>query len=133
MDMASSLTKLSNSFSQQLRWYEELTKIDQTTLSQLVLSRGDMRPLLASIRQKRLIVDMIERERAAIKDAAEFYEKNKVRTELSPQTAEFERILSKSESVMKEFLEGENQLKRYVEFMMGKTEMCADNRGEDRG
>ena len=132
-ETSSAITILSNSFSKQLRWYEELAQIDGKTLSQLVLSRGDMAPLMASIRQKRSIIDLIERERSAIKDIAGFYSKNKAAMAPSPQKDDLERILAASESAMREFLEGENQLKRYLEFMMGKTEMLPQNSGVGPG
>ena len=51
----------------------------------------------------------------------------------SPQKDDLERILAASESAMREFLEGENQLKRYLEFMMGKTEMLPQNSGVGPG
>jgi hypothetical protein len=129
MDASSVVALLSDSFSRQLLWYEELTRIDRKALSQLVLSRGDMTSVMTSMLQKRSIIEKIEQERAIIKESAEYYKENKARMASSALKDEWERILARSEAAMKEFLEGENQVKRYLEFMMGNTEVCGEKRG----
>jgi hypothetical protein len=133
MDDATAITSLSISFSKQLQWYEELTRIDQKTLSQLVLSRGDMTPLMTSVRQKCFIIGLIEGEREKIRGVAAFYQENKARIQPSPPKDHLDSILSKSETAMKEFLEGESQLKRYLEFMMEKKEMATEQHGCGQG
>jgi hypothetical protein len=121
MDASSAITLLSESFSRQLLWYEELTRIDRKALSQLVLSRGDMTPFLASMNQKRSIIEKIERERELIRNGADYYRENKETIPSSASKDGLERVLARSESAIKEFLDGENQMKRYLEFMMEKT------------
>jgi hypothetical protein len=113
---------LSASFSKQLEWYEELSRIVQKTLSQLVLSRGDMSKVFASVLQKRKIIDMIAEEREKIRETAALYRQRKEQISSSLPKNDLDCLLAKSESAIKEFLEGEDQLKRYLEFMMEKGE-----------
>jgi hypothetical protein len=120
IDESQSISVLSASFSKQLEWYEELSRIDQKTLSQFVLSRGDMTPVMASVRQKRSIIERISEEREKIKDSADLYRQNKERMTSSLRKNEFDCLLAKLETAIKKFLDGENQLKRYLEYVMEK-------------
>jgi hypothetical protein len=111
---------LSASFSKQLAWYEELSRIDQKTLSQLILSRGDMTTVMASVLQKRSLIERISEEREKIKDIADLYRQNKDRiTSPSPKNT-LDSLLAQSEEAIKKFLDEENQLKRYLEYVMEK-------------
>ena len=122
MDDSNCIMLLSASFSKQLIWYEELSRIVQKTLSQLLLSRGDVTSVMASVLEKRRIVDMIAEEREKIKETADLYKQRKDHMESSLSKNDLDCLLAKSESVIKEFLEGEEQLKRYLEFIMEKGE-----------
>jgi hypothetical protein len=122
MDDSTCIRLLSASFSKQLQWYEELSRIVQRTLSQLVLSRGDVRSVMASVLEKRKIVDMIAREREKIRETANFYRQRKDQIQSSLLKNDLDRLLAKSESAIKEFLDAEDQLKRYLEFIMVKSE-----------
>jgi hypothetical protein len=122
MDDSSCIRLLSASFSKQLEWYEELSRIVQKTLSQLILSRGDVTPVMASVLQKNRIVDMIAEEREKIRETADLYRQRKGQMKSCLPKNDLDRILARSESAIKEFLDGEDQLKRYLEFMMEKKE-----------
>jgi hypothetical protein len=114
------ISVLSASFSKQLTWYEELSRIDQKTLSQLILSRGDMTPVMASVVQKRSIIERISEERDKIKDIADLYRQHKDRMKSSLPKNTLDSLLAQSEEAIKKFLEEENQLKRYLEYVMEK-------------
>jgi hypothetical protein len=122
MEDSCCVAQLTASFTRQIQWYRELSRIVQKTLSQLVLSRGDVTPVIASVAQKNLIIDKIAEEREAIREASDFFRRRKSQMKPSPEKADLDRLLVSSESVIKEFLDGEDQLKRYLEFIMGKGE-----------
>lgn len=65
---------------------------------------------------------MIAEEREKIKETADLYKQRKDHMESSLSKNDLDCLLAKSESVIKEFLEGEEQLKRYLEFIMEKGE-----------
>jgi hypothetical protein len=109
---------LSASYSKQLAWYEELSRIVQKTLSQIILSRGDIAVITKSILQKQKIIDLIGEERDAIKESVELFKHRKAQLTISGLTNNLDLLLAESESAIKEFLEGEDQLKRYLEHAM---------------
>ncbi len=122
MDDSACISLLSASFSKQLAWYGELSRIVQKTLGQLVLSRGDTTAVMPSVVLKCKIIDMIAQERENIREVADFYRLRKETMMPSQPKTDLERLLAQSESAIKEFLDGEDQLKRYLEFVMEKHE-----------
>jgi arsenate reductase-like glutaredoxin family protein len=68
---------------------------------------------------------MIAEERENIRETANYYRQRKDLMKSSLTKNDLERLLAKSESAIKEFLDGEDQLKRYLEFFMEKSEGVA--------
>jgi hypothetical protein len=118
MDDLSCIRLLTASFSKQLAWYEELSRIARKTLSQLVLSRGDMTTVMATVVRKNKIVEMIEEEREKVRETADYYRTRKGR--MSAPKTDLDHLLATLESAIKAFLDGEDQLQRYLECMMEK-------------
>jgi hypothetical protein len=123
MDDFTCISQLTASFAKQLAWYGELSRIAQKVLSQLVLSRGDAAAVMAGFLQKRAIVDMIAQERGQIREIADFYQKRKEGMKPSALKNDLDLLLAKSEAAIREFLDGEDQLKRRLEFMMDKSQV----------
>ena len=59
---------------------------------------------MASVLEKRRIVDMIAEEREKIKETADLYKQRKDHMESSLSKNDLDCLLAKSESVIKEFL-----------------------------
>ncbi len=115
------LAALTDSYLRQLQLYRELSQLVQKALSQLVLSRGDAATIMAGVVQKGKIIDMLMEERKRIKTASVFYQSHKYRIPASPSREALADLLEKTEKAIKEFLEGEDQLKRYLKQVIEKS------------
>jgi hypothetical protein len=115
MDDSMIVSILSDSYARQLSWYEELSLLVQKTLGQLALSRGSVGAVMGSFEKKQKIIAMIADERGRISAAAALWQERKRSAATSPAIIDLEGLLAKTESAIKEFLDGEDQLKRYVE------------------
>jgi hypothetical protein len=70
---------------------------------------------MGSFEKKQKIIAMIADERGRISAAAALWQERKRSAATSPAIIDLEGLLAKTESAIKEFLDGEDQLKRYVE------------------
>lgn len=112
--------ELSGSFQLQLSMYRDLRDTVRSILSKLILSRGDVAGLMSGIEKKKKLLEAIEQERAKSSENVSLWQQ---RRKLYPVNAEIEAlntILGQTESVIKEFLDGEDQLKNYLEKMYRK-------------
>jgi hypothetical protein len=111
---------LIESYKKQLSLYRRLIEIVQKALGQIVLTRGDTTALMSSFSQKQELLDAIVNERASTDEAARLWRERKGTLPQGPDTRELDDLLSKTEAAIREFLEGEEQLKKYLEHMMKK-------------
>jgi hypothetical protein len=106
---------LSSSFSKQLAWYRELSELVQKTLGQLVLSRGDVAQVMENFTRKQNVLDMILEERARISGPVDLWQQRKKDIKSGQASDDLDSLLKQTASAISEFLEGEEQLKRYLE------------------
>ena len=112
--------ELCGSFERQLSFYKDLRDTVRSTLSKLILSRGDAAALIAGIEKKKKLLDSIEQERTASAKFVEYWQERRDALALDSDAAVLNGILTQMESVIKEFLGEEEKLKVYLEKMYKK-------------
>ena len=120
MEDVALIALLSASFSRQLEWYEELCELVQKTLGQLVLSRGDVGPVMADIEKKQKLFERIAEERGRLAGPVCLWQDRKKNVRDSKAVRDLEMLLAKTETAIQTFLDGEDQLKRYLEHVLHK-------------
>ena len=118
MDDTTLISALQASYNRQLTLYQSLASLVQKTLSQVVLTRGDMSGLMGNFAQKKALLESILKERAGAEPLVRSWQERKATVSQTAQTAELDSLLSKTQSVIQEFLEGEEQLKKYLEHVV---------------
>jgi hypothetical protein len=106
---------LSSSFSKQLAWYCELSELVHKTLGRLVLSRGDVTLVIENFTHKQKVLDLIVEERGRIGGTVDLWQRHKKEIKAGPASDELDALLKKTAAAISEFLDGEEQLKRYLE------------------
>jgi hypothetical protein len=109
------ISSLSSSFAKQLAWYCELSELVQKTLGQLVLSRGDVTLVMDNFTRKQKVLDMIVEERGRIGGTVDLWQHKKKEIKACQASDELDALLKKTAAAISEFLDGEEQLKRYLE------------------
>ncbi len=120
MDDKTLISSLLASYRRQLVLYKNLTAIVQKTLSQVVLTRGDVSGLKTSFEKKQLILDDIVKERTASEECVKLWQVRKNGIAQSAQSKELDSVLQATQSAIGEFLEAEEQLKKYLEHVVKK-------------
>ncbi len=118
MDYSILVEGLIQSFSCQVELYKKLIVIVQKVLGQIAISRGDFSSVMGLFEEKQKLLEKIEKERDRSKKSVEIWQKEKDRIPDSEQTARLDTILAEAEKVIKDFLEIEDQLKKYLEHNM---------------
>jgi|TergutMp193P3_1026864.scaffolds.fasta_scaffold00787_15 hypothetical protein len=103
------------SFERQLSVYTELRDAARSSLSKLVLSRGDAGVLVAGVEKKARLLEQIDKERAGIAEQIEYWQENRQNLAHDRDAASLNEILARTETVIKEFLAEEEKLRQYVE------------------
>lgn len=114
--------ELTASFKRQLLWYKELHEIGGQLLSKIVLSRGCVAGLNDCFLLKKQVLDKIQSERENTKDLVALWQQRKKLIPHSELTSDLDDVLGRMESAIKEFLESEDQIRRYLEHSMKKGE-----------
>jgi hypothetical protein len=109
------ISLLSISFAKQLAWYCELSELVQKTLGQLVLSRGDVTLVMENFTHKQKVLDLIVEERGRIGGTVDLWQHHKKEIKAGPASDGLDALLKKTAAAISEFLDGEEQLKRYLE------------------
>jgi hypothetical protein len=109
------ISLLSTSFSRQLARYRELSDLVQKTLGKLVLTRGDVSQVMDNFKHKQEILEAIIEERGRVENDVATWQQNKNNFPDSPAVSGLNELLKETASTISEFLEGEAQLKRYLE------------------
>lgn len=112
--------ELCGSFERQLSFYKELRDTVRSTLSKLILSRGDAAALMAGVEKKKRLLDSIEQERIQSSKFVEYWQERRSELALEGDAVVLNGILTQMESVIKEFLSEEDKLKVYLEKMCKK-------------
>ena len=110
------------SFERQLSVYAELRDAARSSLSKLVLSRGDAGVMIAGVEKKARLLEQIDKERASIAEEIEYWQENRQNLARDRDAASLNEILARTETVIKEFLAEEEKLRQYVEKIFKHTE-----------
>jgi len=113
---------LCGSFERQLSIYTELRDAARSSLSKLVLSRGDAGVLIAGVEKKARLLEEIDRERAGIAAQIEYWQEHRQNLAHDRDAAYFNEVLARTETVIKEFLAEEEKLGQYVEKIFKQAE-----------
>jgi len=120
MDDKTLILALLSSYRRQLVLYKDLVIIVQKTLSQVVLTRGDVTGLKTSFEKKQTVLDDIVKERTCSEEHVKLWQVRKNQIAQSAQSKELDSVLHQTQIAIGEFLEGEEQLKKYLEHVVKK-------------
>ncbi|MDR2693474.1 MAG: hypothetical protein LBB74_04580 [Chitinispirillales bacterium] len=114
--------ELRASFERQLSVYRELRDAVRSSMSKLILARGDPGVLMAGVDKKVKLIAQINAERESVAGHIEFWQGYRQTLSANDRdAAALNDILNKTEAVIKEFLTEEEKLKQYVEKMYSKS------------
>lgn len=118
MDYSPLIDELIKSYSGQLARYNELKIIVQQILGQVAISRGDFTGVMGLFEKKQDLLKIIEQERELAKDNIALWQKEKNTIPSSGNTERLDAVLADIEKALKDFLETEDQLKKYLDQAM---------------
>lgn len=107
-------------FSSQLTHYRELRDLVRKILSRVILSRGDITGVIAGLEKKKKLLDQIEAERLNSSELIAKWQERKSCFEKDGSVAALNSVLDQTESTIREFLDEEEQLKKYIENIIKK-------------
>ncbi|NLE01174.1 MAG: hypothetical protein GX640_15000 [Fibrobacter sp.] len=114
---------LTEMFNSQLFRYRELRDLVRKALGRLVLSRGDMAAVMAGLEKKKKILELIEQERIQYAGLISRYQERKAFFKDEPLVDTLNTVLDNTGTAIREFLDEEEQLKKYIEGIL-KMEDC---------
>jgi hypothetical protein len=115
------IRSLKDSYRRQLLYYKALGDIVRKIMTRLVLSRGDFGLIKVELAEKQRLLGCIEGERAKTAPQLQRWREYKQRMESDADAREFDEILREIETIIRDFLDGEDQLKKYIEGIIRKT------------
>jgi hypothetical protein len=120
MDDTSLISALVESYKRQLSLYRELAVLVQKTLSQVILTRGEVGGCKENFAQKQRILECIIKERSEAEPLVAQWQARKAAVRNDDGAMRLDSLLSKTQSAIREFLESEEQLKKYLEHVVKK-------------
>ena len=114
------IERLINSFTKQYSWYKDLGAIGQKILSRLVLTRGDITGIMPFFEKKKTILKDIDDERIMMSDNIQLWQQRKALIGDNPEVKKLTAVFENMEKAIKDFLDAEDQLRRYLEKEMKK-------------
>jgi hypothetical protein len=121
------IQELKTSFLRQTALYKELREAVTKTLGKLVLSRGELSALKGDFERNKTLLETIERERAGGAENVERWHKRKTEIPVK-ETEELNGILDQTQVAIREFLDEEENLKKYLERIVRKGSGTVDER-----
>jgi hypothetical protein len=113
---------LAESFNRQNTLYERLEDLVQKILNQVVLRRGDLTGAMTLFAEKQRLVEAITTERERTHEEAERWQREKGDCPPPVRTEQLERVLARTQEAIARYLQGEEQLRRYLEHLMPRKE-----------
>lgn len=99
----------------QLGHYREMRDLVRKMLSRVILSRGDLSGVISCLEKKKKLLDTIESERQESSVLFVQWQNRKDSIKEDAAVAAMNSILDQTEITIREFLDEEEQLKRYIE------------------
>ncbi|NLG17663.1 MAG: hypothetical protein GX556_10070 [Fibrobacter sp.] len=115
------IQELADSFRRQLQWYRELRDLVRKILGRLVLSRGDISGVIAGLEKKKDLLENIQNERSRTSAMVEKWQSRKGLMEVG-ETQALDEVLEQTGTAIREFLDEEEQLKKYIESIVNKQD-----------
>ncbi len=115
------IQELADSFRRQLLWYRELRDLVRKILGRLVLSRGDISGVIAGLEKKKDLLENIQNERSRTSAMVEKWQSRKGLMEVG-ETQALDEVLEQTGTAIREFLDEEEQLKKYIESIVNKQD-----------
>lgn len=106
---------LTVSYQSQLVRYRSLRDVVRQLMSKLILSRGDLSGMIASMEKKQLLLKDIEIERDRIAPLIARWETRKALVSPGPGVELLNTVLQQVTDAIREFLDEEDQLRKYIE------------------
>jgi hypothetical protein len=106
---------LTDSYCGQLERYGALRDMTRQLMGKLVLSRGDFSAVTDSLTRKRHLLDTIETERGRVARLILLWEERKATIVHCDDSERLETVLQRVTDTIKEFLDDETQLRKYLE------------------
>jgi hypothetical protein len=121
MDDSVLIAELTASYAQQLDWYRKLNADAQKILGKLVMARGDVSPVMGAFAEKQKLLERIGNERGRIGDRVKLWQERKAAITPGRETETLNDILSDTETVIREFLENEERIQKYLRHTIEKA------------
>jgi hypothetical protein len=115
------MDELTRSFGLQVEAYRKLKNTVQKILSQLILSRSDVASVMPLFAEKQKLLDGISLERSRTQQAAQTWIAVKASVAPSAERDQLEATLADTEKIIREFLDAETQLQKYLEHFAKKS------------
>jgi hypothetical protein len=114
------IRELTASYENQNVWYIELGNLVQKILSRLILSRGNMSELMIGLGKKKKLLEGIELERLRTAESVKRWQEIKRNVIACEETTSLNVVLDATSVAIKEFLDEEEKLKKYLEGIVKK-------------
>ena len=114
------IQELTASYKKQSVWYIELRDLVKKILSRLILSRGNMPELMIGLGKKKKLLDHIETERMRTSESVLRWQGIKKNIVVCDETVALNDVLDTTGIAIKEFLDEEEKLKKYLEGIVKK-------------
>jgi hypothetical protein len=118
------IRELIASYEKQNEWYLDLRDLVQKILSRLILSRGNMSELMIGLGKKKKLLECIEHERLRTTESVQRWQEIKKNVIVCEETTSLNEILETTSVAIKEFLDEEEKLKKYLEGIVKKETSC---------
>lgn len=115
---------LTASYKKQFVWYIDLRDLVRKILSRLILSRGNMSELMIGLGKKKKLLESIESERSRVNESVLRWQEIKKKIAVCEETTTLNEVLETTSIAIKEFLDEEEKLKRYLEGIVKKETSC---------
>ena len=112
---------LTDSFRSQLERYGALRDLTRQLLGKLVLGRGVLSALSDGLQKKRQLLEAIERERSRVARLVGEWEQRKTEIARTDETDCFDDLLRQVTDTIREFLDDESQMRRYLEGVVSRS------------
>lgn len=112
---------LTDSFRTQLGYYQSLREVVRQIMSRLVLSRGSLAKITEGLQKKRQLVEYIEVERKRIVAPMSEWQLRKTAIASYDETRTFNQVLETVTDAIRDFLDDEEQLQKYLEGIMSRA------------
>lgn len=104
----------------QLEHYSQLRDLVRKILSRVILARGDITGIVAGLEKKKQLLNQIETERQNSSELIAQWQQRKHFLKDDASVSDLNSILDQMEITIKEFLDEEDKLKKYIENILSK-------------